>query len=313
MILVTGGAGFIGSHTVRALHTAGEECLLVQRRDPKVPPQLADLPVHVAQANIGDLESLRAAGAQYPITGIVHLAMTAPWTDTDSDPVDRVARGIEGFLNIIRIAQEWGVHRVVNASTIGVYGAGTGALAEDQPLTLEHYHAIPTLKKITELLAGQLSAETDIEIVNARISGTWGPGGHLPDPFFPAPSLIHAAAHHGAPDLSGLARPPHAEDSLDLCYVKDIGRALGLLQLTPALSHGTYNVGTGRPTTNSDVLAAITSVEPGFRFEMPPGAPQPPRWLDTTRLHQDTGFEPEYDLVAACSDYIDWLRAGNDR
>lgn len=313
MILVTGGAGFIGSHTVRALYAAGEECLLVQRRSPQVPPQLADLPVRVAQGDIADLDSLRVAARPYSITGIVHLAITAPWNDTTSDPVERAARGVDGFLNVIRVAQGWGVPRVVSASTIGVYGPATGALTEDQPLTIEHYHAIPTLKKITELLSGQLSAESDIEIITARISGTWGPGGHLPDPFFPAPSLIHAAARRRDPDLSGLAREPYAEDSLDLCYVRDTGRALALLLLTPELAHRTYNVGTGRPTTNAEVLAAISAVEPAFGFELPSGAAQPPRWLDTSRLRADTGFEPEYDLEAAAADYIEWLRAGNQR
>lgn len=313
MILITGGAGFIGSHTVRALYAAGQECVLVQRRSPQVPPQLADLPVQLAQGDIADLESLRAVGHRHAITGIVHLAMTAPWAQTTTGPVDRVAQGIDGFLNVIRVAQDWGVGRVVSASTIGVYGAATGALSENQPLGLEHFHPIPTLKKLTELLANQLSAESDVKIITARISGTWGPGGHLPDPFFPAPSLVNAAARRTAPDLSGQAHQPFAEDSLDLCYVKDTGRALALLQLTPELAHGTYNVGTGRPTTNADVLAAISAAEPGWGFQLPSGGSQPSRWLGTTRLRQDTGFEPEYDLRSAATDYIAWLRAGNER
>ena len=54
-------------------------------------------------------------------------------------------------------------------------------------------------------------------VVNLRTSGTWGPLGHNPDPFFPAPQLVHAAAHGRAPDLSGVRGRQHAEDSLDLC------------------------------------------------------------------------------------------------
>ncbi|WP_205705491.1 hypothetical protein [Kineococcus indalonis] len=48
---------------------------------------------------------------------------------------------------------------------------------------------------------------TDVGIVNARTCGTWGPGGHLPDPVFAAPSLAHAAARRGEADLSGLVAP----------------------------------------------------------------------------------------------------------
>ncbi|WP_306212535.1 NAD-dependent epimerase/dehydratase family protein [Actinoplanes sp. RD1] len=314
MILVTGGAGFIGSHTVRALAAAGEECVLLQRRTAEVPAALAGLPVHAVRADIGDLDALLQAGKQHPITGIVHLAVTLPWAGDGSDPIDASAHSLEGYLNVVRAARAWGVRRIVAASTIGVYGFGTpGALTEDMPLALAHTHAIPTFKKIFELLGGHLAAETGIEIVNARISGTWGPGGHLPDPFFAAPSILQGAARGSEPDLSGLLAPAHADDALDLLYVRDTGRALASLQLAGELRHPTYNVASGRATSNADVIAAIRAGEPDFAFELPVAGGRPQSWLDITRLREDTGFEPEYDTAAAAADYIAWLRAGNER
>ena len=74
MILVTGGSGFIGSHTVRALHRLGEPSVVIQRRSGQVPPHLADLPVVAEQADVADLGALRAIGERHEITGIVHLA-----------------------------------------------------------------------------------------------------------------------------------------------------------------------------------------------------------------------------------------------
>lgn len=314
MILVTGGAGFIGAHTVHALAEAGQECVLLQRRSPEVPANLAGLPVHAVQADVADLDALLAVGKQYPITGIVHLAAALPGPESGTDAIDATARTLAGYLNIVRAAQTWTVSRIVTASTIGVYGRGkVGALTEDMPLSLGHTHAIPTYKKIFELLAGHLSAVTDVTIVNARISGIWGPGGHLPDPFFPVSMLVHAAAHHREPDLSGFAVPPHAEDAIDLLYAKDAGRALALLQLTADLRHTTYNVASGHATSNAEVLAALRSVEPGFRFELPSAGERPQSWLDITRLREDTGFEIRYDTVAGAADYIAWLRAGNER
>jgi len=95
--------------------------------------------------------------------------------------------------------------------------------------------------------------------------------------------------------------------------VKDTGRALALLALTADLHHSTYNVASGRATSNADVIAAIESLEPGLRFELPSAGPRPQSWLDTTRLRQDTGFEPAYGTTAAAADYIAWLRAGHAR
>jgi UDP-glucose 4-epimerase len=112
--------------------------------------------------------------------------------------------------------------------------------------------------------------------------------------------LTRAAATGTAPDLAGIMAPPRAEDALDLCYVKDTARAR------------TYNVGSGRATSNADVLAALAGVEPGFRFELPSAGPLPVSWLDITRLREDTGFEPAYDRAAAAVDYVAWFRAGHD-
>src|SRR5580693_10082456 len=192
MILVTGGSGFIGSHTVRALHDLGETSVLVQRRTGQVPAHLADL------------GALRAIGARHQITGIVHLAGYPAPRGTAGD-IDATQGLLNGLLNIARVAQEWGVRRVSLASTIGVYSGvrHDGALTEDLPLPLTAPHPIPRSKKIAELLGEQLAETTGSEIVSLRISGTWGPLGHE-DPFFAAPALIHAAATGKPLDLSGL-------------------------------------------------------------------------------------------------------------
>jgi UDP-glucose 4-epimerase len=77
MILVTGGLGFVGSHTTRALLDAGESCVLVQRREPVLPEDLAGeggRRVSLEKADIADLDALLDIGTRHKITGIVHLA-----------------------------------------------------------------------------------------------------------------------------------------------------------------------------------------------------------------------------------------------
>jgi UDP-glucose 4-epimerase len=317
MILITGGLGFIGSHTVQALLDAGQECVVIQRTHTEVPAGRFDRPVAVEQADATDLDALLDVGRRHRIEGIVHLAGSMPWPPSSQAPVQAAQRSLGSLFNVMQAAQEWGVTRVGLASTIGVYGGARdplqGPLTEDMPLAMSARHLIPTFKKISELLGGHLADATGIDIVNLRISGTWGPLGHNPDPFFPAPQLIHAAARGVAPDLSGVRGNTHAEDSLDLCYVKDTGRAIALLQLADHLNHRTYNVASGHATTNAEVAAAIRKAVPEAQVDLPAGGDTRQAWLDITRLREDTGYEPVWETERAAADYIAWLRAGNER
>ena len=314
MILITGGLGHIGSATVQALLDSGEQCVLVQRRSPEIPDGRFSAPVHAVQADVKDRDALRAIGRDHAITGIVHMAGSMPWPpNPDEAPVEAAREALGGLFNIIQVAQEWGVKRVSLASTIGVYGglSNTAALTEALPVLLTAPHVIPTFKKISELLGHHLAAATGLEIIHLRISGAWGPLGHLPNFAFPAPQFVHAAATGTPVDLSGVGGRLKADDGLDLCYVYDLGRATALLQTAETLSHDTYNVAAGRMTTNAQVIAAIKAVVPDFQLELEPGSSAPPSYLDITRLHQDTGYLPEWDLERSVAHYIAYFRAGN--
>jgi len=321
MILITGGLGFVGSHTARALLGLGEACVLVQRREPVLPDDLsgeAGARVFTERADITDLAALLDIGTRYPITGIVHLAGSVPWPPGADQPVPGASKAIGSLLNVLQAASDWRVRRVGVASTIGVYGGviEQGPLREDMPLPMAAFHVIPTFKKIGELLGDYLADATGIEIVNYRIS-PWGPGGNPASPFTAAPQLVHAGAGGTAPDFSAMRSPVYAGDGIDMCYVKDCGRAIALLQLAPRLSHRTYNIAAGKVLTNREVAAAVKRLAPDARIELPerpsPGGSGQQVCLDISRLSEDTRYQPAYDTERAVADYIAWLRDGHER
>jgi UDP-glucose 4-epimerase len=119
MILVTGGLGFIGAHTVRALASLGQRCLAATRSPVPGPAPFADLGdmVTVVQADAADRSSLRRAGDGRRVSGIVHLAAPAP-----GPPGGRAAfvrASVDALLNLLDAAAAWGVPRVSLASSLG--------------------------------------------------------------------------------------------------------------------------------------------------------------------------------------------------
>ncbi|MGH2744167.1 MAG: NAD-dependent epimerase/dehydratase family protein [Thermoleophilaceae bacterium] len=316
MILITGGLGSIGSHTARALLDLGESVVLTAHRSTQLPEYLADEPggrVVVEPLDTTDQAAFLDIGKRHAITGIVHLA--AGRYDLP-DPIEYLGAETRGLLNALEAARAWGVRRFSFASTIGVYaGVDEVALREDARLPVVAGHQIPVFKKTAELFAALTADSAGFEAVSLRIGTIWGPRG-LPDsPFFALPRLLSAAVWGEDPDLTPPRPAAYADDASDLCYVKDCGRAIALLMLAERLNHGTYNVSTGRLVRFSEVVAAINAVVPGANIALPegrnPGRP-PDNYLDTTRLREDTGFRPEYDVERAVPDYVDWLR-GHDR
>jgi UDP-glucose 4-epimerase len=307
MILITGGLGFIGAHTTRALLELGEECVVGRFRSDRNASFLPDGGWFAEPLDCTDLDALRAIGKKYPVTGIVHLAGVR----LGSMPVaDELEGNLAAVLNVLRVAAEWGVPRVTLASSIGVYGGVSEPVwREDAPLPLASAHAIPASKKVSEVVAGVVAAAGDFEAVHVRIGAIWGPLGRATSRFIAAPALVHAAVR-GTETLEA-----YAEDAIDLCYVRDCGRAIASVQTAEVLQHDTYNIGGGAAVTNARFADALRAAVPGAGPALLPGrgplAVTGDPFLNIARLTTDTEYRPAYDLETAVADYAAWLGAGN--
>jgi UDP-glucose 4-epimerase len=321
MILVTGGLGFIGSHTARALADVGQTCVLT-RHSTEIPPVLAGTvgtDAVVEQVDVGDTQALIALGERHDITGVVHLADPAVASVLGSATrggAIQFATLFRGLGSVLDAARTWEVKRVTLASTIGVYmGVGDGPWREDMPLPVDTFHGIPVMKKIAEALTGFAARTTGIQMVCVRPSGIWGPGGRNSSGVFALPGLVHAAVRPASGTEDQFSRF-REDDEGDLCYVKDCAHAIALIHTARHLNHATYNVGGGRAYTNGEIVASLSAAVPGFTVQLSsgqtPGHPEDP-YLDLTRLREDTGFEPRYSLETGIREYVSWLREGNPR
>jgi UDP-glucose 4-epimerase len=309
MILVTGGLGFIGAHTVRALTSLGQPCLAVTRWPVLGSSPFVDLDdlVTVVQADPADPASLRQAGDGHRISGIVHLATPVP-----GPPGNRAAfvrTTVDALLNLLDAAAAWGVPRVCVASSLGVYqGVPDTPWREDARLRQLPIDPIPAAKNAAELLAAIVTQHAGPQVINLRIATIWGPGNTSRAPV--VPNLVHAAVR-GEP----VRQPVYADGGSDLCYVADCARAIALVQCAETLHHPTYNVGSGRSTSPAQIRDALRRIVPGATLELTTGrdprGPGHDTWLDITRLRHDTGYEAAYDLDRGLREYAGWLRAGH--
>jgi UDP-glucose 4-epimerase len=267
--------------------------------------------VTVEQADLADLEALRAIGDRHEITGIVHLAAVALEAP---DLITFMRRNTAMLLNALEVARTWGVRRFAVASSIGVY-VGTPGPRWHEDLALVPAmspNPIVAFKKCVEAVTPQVLQGTGVEPISLRIGTIWGPLG-LPDsPFFPIPRFISATVRGEDPDLTPPRPPGFARDGGDRCYVKACGRAIALLMRADTLQHDAYNVSSGRPVANHEFVSAVNAAVPGAEASLPagrhPDAPADDPYLDITRLTRDTGFEPAFDVRAGVADYVAWLR-----
>jgi len=305
MILVTGGLGMIGAHTARSLLDLGHEVVVTTHRRTEVPSFLAGR-VTVEPLDVTDRDAFLALGDRHDISDIVHLSGSIP-----DDPVSFFRTDTTGLLNALDAARTWGVRRFAVASSLGVY-IGRTEIPWHEELALptaELPHLIIAFKKAVEPLTTHSLQGSGVQSVVLRIGTIWGPLVDPESPFFYIPPYISAVLRGEKP------QPLYADDGGDCCYAPDAGRAIALLTTAEALRHDTYNVSRGRPFTNREFADALEAITPGLRLDLLPGRQDGPGddpYLDTTRLTQDTGFAPNFDVAKAVADYVAW-RAHNPR
>jgi UDP-glucose 4-epimerase len=324
MILIIGGLGFVGTNTARALLDLGEDCVLTQHRNGHVPAFLRDYVgkrIFIEPLDVRDSEALLALGNSYTFTGIVHLATGGAPIGNPTSAVELVKDVQDTLTTIAAVVQaghEWDVRRVTIASAPVVYNGISGLpWRDDQPLSMTAAFSMEVAKKCGEIVSSYLALHMQVDCVEMRLAAMYGPN-YDPARSSLAGRLVHAAVKGTKPDLGGLRFGSiYADDGGDLCYIKDAARGIALLQTTDKISQPVYNISSGQPTSNLQVVDAIQRVIPSFKTELPvghmPGTLAEPWYFDIGRLREDTGYAPRFTIEAGIADYIGWLRAGNQR
>lgn len=293
--LVTGGAGFIGSHLVASLVADGERVRVIDdlstgRRAHLEPVREAiEFHQHDLASDPFPDELLRG------IEIVFHQAALPSVPVSVKDPLASHAAAATATVRLLDACRRLGVRRVVYAGSSSAYGeAPELPKREDQlPQTLSPYAAA---KLAGELYCEAFAASYGLETVRLRYFNVYGPRQDPSSPYSAViPLFIDALRHDRRPIIFGDGR-----QSRDFVFVEDVVRANRLAAEAPGVSGRVYNVGSGRAIDLLELLASICELtgrpcDPEFR-EARVGDVRH-SWADISRARRELGFEPQVALA----------------
>lgn len=315
MQLITGGMGFIGLHTARAFLDAGEEVVLTRYRNVREPAFLEGefgKRVLVEPVDLTAPHAVIDLVRKYDFAGVVHLA--APpvgiWSAAEEYRANMV-----GLVNVLEAARLAEVARVAVGSSGTIYhDLAAGPFTEDMLLPMNSGSSTPAFKKSFEILAGHYADRTGQEIVFLRLNGVWGTAYqsmvNLPS------RLVHAAVQGVPGPLKGRMPNPKIGDAIGSGHVKDCARAIQILMARPKLNHRVYNIAGGELVHCEDFVDAVLNAVPEAEISLEQGRGDNYKeyaYLDISRIRDETGFAPEVSVESGVAEYVEWLRAGNQR
>jgi UDP-glucose 4-epimerase len=303
-VLVTGGAGFIGSHLVPLLLERGDRVRVLDNmsrgdRD-RVAGWAATGRVELVEADVryGGAVHQAMAGCDQ----VVHLAAVSI-NKSQADPDESIDINVVGSNNVFRAAADHGVRRLVFASSASVYGdPETLPMSEDGPVRPLTPYCIA--KHTGEQLLDYWSRRSALTWIALRFFNVYGPG-QKPTAYYT--SVIN----HFVQRLRD-GRPPvidgRGEQSMDFVHVHDVARAIVMaLDVADERAGQVVNVGTGVDTSVAElartlVAAVGADVEPQFR---PRDVLVSRRAADVTRALDVLGWKPTIDLATGMQDLVD--------
>src|SRR5512137_1376929 len=256
--LVTGGAGFIGSHLVEALLGLGQRVRVLDsfvtghRRNLEEAGRGHEGSLELMEGDIRDLDLCRQAvrGAEL----VLHQAALGSVPRSIEDPLASHAANVTGFLNVLWAAREAGVRRVVYASSSSVYGDHP-ALPKVEDHVGRQLSPYAVTKYADELYAHAFGQAYGLELLGLRYFNVFGPRQDPEGPYAAVIPLWFRSLLEGKPvHVNG-----DGETSRDFCHVDNVVQAnlLAATTANPEAMGKVYNVAVGDRTTLNQLFGAI--------------------------------------------------------
>ncbi|MFH1185274.1 MAG: NAD-dependent epimerase/dehydratase family protein [Chloroflexota bacterium] len=309
--LVTGGAGFIGSHIVAGLRSHGG---FVRVLDDFSTGQPGNLEASTPAAKVGPLEiveadvrdAARVAEAVRGIEVIFHEAAFVSVPASMERPAECFDVNCTGTLVLLEAARAAGVRRVVLASSAAVYG-DSQELPLQEPAAPQPPSPYAASKLVDEIYASLYTHAMGLEVCSLRYFNAFGPR-QRPDTQYAAavPIFIRQMLEQEGPTIFG-----DGGQTRDLIFVGDVVRANLLAAEHPGAAGEVFNVCTGRATRILDLIDAL--------YKLIPGAPAPSFAPERTgdiyesvgspaKARDVLGFAAQTSLLDGLKETVAWMQ-----
>jgi len=310
-ILLTGGAGFIGSHVGRELLSEGHRVIVLDDFNDYYDPGIkrGNIHAHLAGAEVveGDLRDkavVRAAYAVAPVDAVIHLAARAGVRPSLLDPELYLSTNVMGTFNILEMAREHGVGKFLFASSSSVYGVNEKVPFAEDDLLQRTISPYAMTKLAGEHLCSNFAHLYGMQVLCLRFFTVYGPG-QRPD------LAIHKFTRkidRGEPiDQYG-----DGSTERDYTYVDDIVQGVLAAFRYNDSNFEIFNLGESQTTQLCDLIAAIEDAL-GKKAEIRRLPEQPgdvPRtFADISKARRMLGYDPQTKIREGIPKFIEWYLA----
>lgn len=310
-VLVTGGAGFIGSHLCRRLLADGHSVAVV---DNESNGSRDAVPAGVWYAK-GDV--IRPEEVEQPfingLDAVCHIAGQVSIIRSFSDPVADLRTNTEGTVNVLKLCLKHKVPRLIYASSMTLYGnCSSVPIAETEPCQPDSYYGITkyAAERYVHSTAERPDLDFDFSVTSLRMYSVYGPGQSYNNPYQGVLGIFSGNLLRGEPiTIFG-----DGEQTRDFIFIDDIVDAWSRALVTPQARGAVINLGSGRSLSINQlaehVIAAFGRPPGGHKIMRAPGRPGEQRAVqaDIRRAKAILNWEPRTPFETGLARTVAWAR-----
>ncbi|GGD17417.1 GDP-mannose 4,6-dehydratase [Aquisalinus flavus] len=315
-ILLSGAAGFIGSHVARCLLARGETVIGIDNlnsyydvslKQARLSQLMGDEKFTFHKIDIANRQALKTLFAKTHIDRIVHLAAQAGVRYSIENPDVYVSSNLQGHANMLELARRNQIRHMVYASSSSVYGGNTKTPFSEDDLTDDPVSFYGATKKSNELLSNSYAHLYRVPLTGLRFFTVYGPWGR--------PDMAYWIFTEKITSGQPLRIFNKGDMGRDFTYIDDIvDGVIRALDHSPVITtdgvpHRVYNLGNDSP---EELMTMVSMIEEKLGtaavkvFEEMQKGDVKRTWADISRARKELGYDPKITLEQGLSNFIDW-------